>query len=79
MGLAEMYNISATFATALTSADFDHTNAVTATRRIGFRHVVLVTVNDSDVATVASARSQEGNGDFTLMLRLNGAPVFGRG
>ena len=51
------------------------------TRRIGFRHIALVTINDTDAAVVRAARARglEGNGDFTLMLRLNGAAVHGRG
>eukprot|EP01052_Picozoa_sp_SAG31_P020098 SAG31_NODE_1495_length_8102_cov_5.708021_3_plen_624_part_00 len=52
---------------------------VTALRRIGFRHLALVTVNDSDASVVAQARLLEGNGNHTLMLRLNGVPVFGKG
>ena len=46
---------------------------------VSFRHLVLVTVNDTDPGEVAAARSLEGNGNHTLMLRLNGAPVAGLG
>jgi beta-mannosidase len=45
----------------------------------GFRHLALVTVNDSDPSVVAASRTLEGNSNHTLMLRLNGVPVFGKG
>ena len=47
---------------------------VQATRRIGFRHVALVTVNES-----STTASQAGTGTFTYFLRVNGAAVFARG
>lgn len=55
--------------------------AVRTTRRVGFRLAALVTVNDSDAATVAEALAQnlEGNGEDQLMMRVNGAPVALRG
>ena len=75
-----MYNVTATFVPA---SGFGNAAAagqsVSASRRIGFRHLVLVTVNDTDPAEVAAVRSLEGNGNHTLMLRLNGAPTVGLG
>ena len=43
--------------------------AAVATRRIGFRHVALVTIDDTDPAVVAAAAAENGNGDFTMMFR----------
>ena len=50
-----------------------------ATRKIGFRHAVLVTINDTDPATAAAAKTQEGTGDLTMTFRVNGAAVYARG
>jgi hypothetical protein len=50
-----------------------------ARRRIGFRHVALVTINDTDAATRASAAAQDGTGQLTMFFRVNGAPVYARG
>lgn len=74
MGPQAMYNVSAFF-----QAEAGSAANVSASRRIGFRHLALVTVNDSDASVVAASRSLEGNGNHTLMLRLNGVPVFGKG
>ena len=62
-----MYNVTATFVPSGVGA-----SVVSASRRIGFRQLVLVTVNDTDPGEVAAARSLEGNGNHTLLLRLNG-------
>ena len=74
MGRQTMYNVTASF-----QADAESAPVVTTSRRVGFRHLALVTVNDSDPSVVAASRSLEGNGNHTLMLRLNGVPVFGKG
>ena len=68
-----MYNVSASF-----QAD-GSTAPISAWRRVGFRHLALVTVNDSDPQVVAASRSMEGNSNHTLMLRLNGVPLLGKG
>ena len=52
---------------------------VTATRRIGFRHTALVTINDTDAAEVAAAATMQNTGDFPMMFRVNGAAVYARG
>ena len=61
------------------SAGKQHCPTAVATRRIGFRHVALVTINDTDPATVVAAQTQNGNGEFTMMFRVNGAAVYARG
>jgi hypothetical protein len=73
-----MYNLTATFVPSRDGA-VASSDAVSASRRIGFRLLVLVTVNDTDPGEVAAARLREGNGNHTLMLRLNGVPVVGLG
>ena len=64
-----MYNITATFETA--------TGDALTTRRLGFRHVALVTVNDTDPAVVAT--NGKGTGELTMFFRVNGAAVYARG
>eukprot|EP01052_Picozoa_sp_SAG31_P017366 SAG31_NODE_1185_length_9494_cov_5.602980_3_plen_243_part_00 len=66
------YNLSATFAAGAGPP-------ATAWRQIGFRHIALVTVNDSDAAVATAASSQDGTGTFTMFFRVNGAPVYARG
>ena len=55
--------------------------ALEAVRRVGFRHVVLATFNDTDTRFVdhALATKLQGNGNHTLMFRANGAPFFAKG
>jgi hypothetical protein len=51
----------------------------TTERLLGFRHAVLITINDSDPVAVAAAQSQNGSGTFTMFFRVNGAAVYARG
>jgi hypothetical protein len=46
---------------------------VGATVRIGFRHVALVSVNDSDANEVERSSVLEGTGDHGMFFRVNGA------
>ena len=82
-GAQPLYNITVTVAVNPTPAPATPaaagTVAVVATRRVGFRHVALVTINDTDPATLQAAKAQNGNGDFTMMFRINGAAVYSRG
>ena len=48
-------------------------------RMIGFRHVALVTINDTDPALVKQAETEEGSGVHGMLLRVNGAVMFARG
>ena len=72
------YNLTAMF-TPSTTELFPRTLPSVATRMIGFRHVAMVTVNDTDPAIVARATSQDGTGSLTMMFRVNGAPLYARG
>lgn len=62
--------------------DCDHPAALaraTTVRRIGFRHVALVTVNDTDPAVAKQAAAADGTGGLTMFFRVNGAAVYARG
>ena len=69
------YKLTATFTPALAGK----TAPSVATRMIGFRHIAMVTVNDTDPAIVARAASQDGTGSLTMFFRVNGAPLYARG
>lgn len=69
------YAITATF----TPANATGTAATTTTRKLGFRHVALVTVNDTDTDTARNATIQDGSGQLTMMFRINGAAMYARG
>ena len=70
-----MYNITATtvFANGLPP---HHT--ATTTRRMAFRHIALVTINDTDTATRNRASNESGTGTLTMFFRVNGAAVYVR-
>eukprot|EP01046_Picozoa_sp_COSAG06_P036850 COSAG06_NODE_4105_length_4571_cov_3.031977_1_plen_423_part_00 len=68
------YSVSATF-----TPDCATASAAVATRLIGFRHIALVTVDDTDPKVVAAAQAQTGTGTLTMFYRVNGAPVYARG
>lgn len=87
-GEQPLYNISATLQANASasggdagraSANNNNTNpaVVSATRRLGFRHVALVTVNDTDPQVVAAGG--KGTGQLTMFFRVNGAAVYARG
>ena len=76
-----LYNLTATFTPAAAAASGGFTTVVAssvATRRIGFRHVAMVTVNDTDPAIAARAPKEDGTGSLTMMFRVNGAPLYVR-
>ena len=50
-----------------------------ATRKMGFRHVALITVNDTDAGIAGDAASMNGTGQLTMFFRVNGAVVYARG
>lgn len=68
------YNISATFTPARAGAA-----NVSASRLIGFRHLALVTVNDTDIKVAEAAATANGTGQFTMFFRCNGAAIYSRG
>lgn len=55
------------------------TVTATTSRLIGFRHVALITVNDTDPTSAVTAATQEGSGQLTMFFRVNGAPLYARG
>mmetsp|Transcript_31436 Transcript_31436/g.94443 ORF Transcript_31436/g.94443 Transcript_31436/m.94443 type:complete len:1023 (+) Transcript_31436:5048-8116(+) len=67
-----LYNITATYTP-------NHGAPSATTRRLGFRHVALVTINDTDATTRAAANHTSGTGQFTMFFRVNGAAVYARG
>ena len=50
-----------------------------SSRNLGFRHIALVTIDDTDPATAAAAADQDGTGQFTMFFRVNGAALYARG
>ena len=81
-----LYNITVTFtphtamSTATAAGGQDVALAIAMTsRRIGFRHIALVTTNDSDPNAHASIAAEDGSGRHTMFLRVNGAPLYARG
>lgn len=93
LGSQAMYNVTASFAPdtatlpasasapapALAPAPAPAPAPVVAARRVGFRYVALVTINDTNPAEVAAAATAEGTGNHTLMFRVNGAALASRG
>jgi beta-mannosidase len=85
------YNITAGFAPAAAAAAEGESTpenkpeataaaaAASTWRMLGFRHVALVTINDTDAAATAAAKDQDGSGQFGMFFRVNGAAVYARG
>ena len=48
-------------------------------RELGFRHVALVTANDSSAGVVAAGGDGSASPTFTTFFRVNGARVYARG
>lgn len=53
--------------------------ALETSRSIGFRHVALVTGNDTDPGYVSKASSEEGTDSFGMLFRVNGAAIMSKG
>ena len=70
------YNITAVFSPGGASPQAE---PASTWRLLGFRHVALVTINDTDVAAVTAAKDQDGTGQFGMFFRVNGAAVYARG
>jgi beta-galactosidase/beta-glucuronidase len=73
-GAQVLYSITANFA-----PDGSGAVAATTSRRIGFRHIALVTTDDTDAHARASAARETGTGQRTMFFRVNGAPLYARG
>jgi beta-galactosidase/beta-glucuronidase len=76
-GAQNRYTLTATF-TPSSTRDSAAT-PVSTSRKIGFRHVALVTINDTDAAAASTAATTDGTGQFTMFFRVNGAAVYARG
>ena len=72
-GEQPLYTITAAF----TPDAGNHT--ISTVRRLGFRHVALVTINDSNSTVATNAAQQDGTGQFGMFFRVNGAAVYARG
>jgi len=86
VGAQPLYNVSATWTPSAAAAADTTTVAapptpphITAVRRLGFRVFTLVTINDTDAATVASNASSDGSGTHGMFFRVNGAAIYSRG
>eukprot|EP00947_MAST-08B_sp_MAST-8B-sp1_P000166 g166.t1 len=81
-GVQRRYNATATFRPSSTVLSSSVSSCavlvVAATRAVGFRHVALVTRNESSIPPVAAANETH-TGGFTFFFRVNGAAVFARG
>ena len=75
-GAQPRYNVTARFTPSIRGGC-----GVSTTRAIGFRHIALVTLNDTDPAMVAAVKqnSTTHTGAFTMLFRVNGAPIWARG
>ena len=76
------YNVTATFTPALGDGDSATAAATASTSRlIGFRHVALVTVDDTDPAVLAALKAANAThtGGWTMMFRVNGCAIYSRG
>lgn len=74
MGSQRLYTVTTHFVPDLGLAP-----TAPVVRPIGFRFVALVTGNDTNATWVAENANAEGNGDHTMMFRVNGAPFAARG
>ena len=74
LGTQKMYNVTASFAVSQRSTGGSQaTAAVSASRRIGFRFVALVTGNDTDASYVAASKGKQGTDHVGMIFRVNGA------
>jgi hypothetical protein len=75
MGEQHLYTVTATF----TAAAGGSSGSSHGVRRIGFRVLYLVTVNDTNATERAIAAKAEGSGSHTMMFRVNGSSLYARG
>lgn len=82
VGAQPLYNITATWSPTPSvhgAADSIAADPVSAVRQFGFRAFALVTINDTDAATVAANASSDGTGTHGMFFRVNGAALYSRG
>lgn len=77
------YNVTAVFtpttSAGATVANSSSSSSSTAWRMLGFRHIALVTINDTNVTAAKDAATQDGTGQQGMFFRVNGAAVYARG
>ena len=66
------YKVTATYTSQMSTT-------ATASRMIGFRHIALVTTNDTDPTVRMKQNGTTNTGAFTMLFRVNGAAVYARG
>jgi beta-galactosidase/beta-glucuronidase len=74
-GPQPLYHVNA----SLLSKGAAHAVVAATSRRIGFRHVALVTGNDTDPNYVQRAAAEQGTELHGMFFRVNGAVLFTRG
>ena len=77
MGAQPLYNVTATWTPSTVGSIAS--GQVTAARQLGFRAFALVTINDTDAATVAANATSDGTGTHGMFFRVNGAALYSRG
>jgi beta-mannosidase len=80
-GKQPRYFVNASLATTAAAAVAEAAPVVVAqtSRLLGFRHVALVTGNDTDAAYVQRAATEEGTELHGMFFRVNGAVIYARG
>ena len=82
VGSQTLYSVRASWTAASPTTPLTipaQSDEVSSVRRLGFRVFALVTVNDTDAATVANNASAEGTGTHGMFFRVNGAAIYSRG
>ena len=77
-GEQPLYNISVRFTPSAQGAQAVGA-AVTAGRRVGFRHFAVVTGDDTDPAYVKASVGKDGTDKLGMLWRINGAAIFSKG
>jgi beta-mannosidase len=82
-GKQTLYGVEASFTPDAFSGGFSQPKkevfAVTATRKVGFRHFAIVTGPDEDPVYVKNSVGKEGTVNNGMFFRVNGAAIFARG
>ena len=77
-GEQPLYNISVRFTPSAQGAQAVGA-AITAGRRVGFRHFAVVTGDDTDPAYVKASVGKDGTDKLGMLWRINGAAIFSKG
>jgi beta-mannosidase len=77
VGAQPLYNVTATWTPSTVGSIAS--GQVAAARQLGFRAFALVTINDTDSATIAANATSDGTGTHGMFFRVNGAALYSRG